>query len=548
MNISDYILVGLTNRLGKINRYTMVHSVKLKFEIDDKIDKFLLKTTLEKQEMVGNDLFVVCNIVKRESSINTLQVVFDISATDIEKSKLNFFRLERFYLLYGNIIELLDAKLPNDYGIIGRVLISPKILIRKIMEHPLQMVMSKHFNFFHKVHKELPLKDSLTTRRTSQRTKELIDENIKVFNISLPDDFHYSNDSITDLCRRFSGKCVLSLNCKIGLRPDLYHRELPRLNKHYITTPNLDQVREASVKVILSIIIQDENIDEFYGTLRDLSSVYRYICEITKKFPNTLSLNIEYKHRDANHVLESKHLDEDEFTEMVRPLRNLTTLHLSHITIPFKAFIEYIQNINLLELRLCDIHLEDVDPRNFDFGSYCENFKYAMRNVETFELKGFCYIKNTENWFAFDVRFWEILKDSPKLKSLYFTNHLLSAFEQDEEEQVPFALLKEIEPGLRSLTQLTFLSLSQCQYNVRTINYLLGPALVNLVNLVELDLSSTRDEEAEQSMNSDMINAFIPFLKELGTLNVLNVSNNHLLKEDDIQLLYMSLPRVKIIY
>ena len=43
-----------------------------------------------------------------------------------------------------------------------------------------------------------------------------------------------------------------------------------------------------------------------------------------------------------------------------------------------------------------------------------------MRNVETFELKGFCYIKNTENWFVVDLRFWEILKESPKLRSLYF--------------------------------------------------------------------------------------------------------------------------------
>ena len=375
----------------------------------------------------------------------------------------------------------------------------------------------------------------------------------------LPANFHYSNDNITDWCRRFGKSpenCVLPVNCEIAWHPNIFarNRAPEERIKQYITTPNLDEVNEESdVKVILEIIIQDRHIDSYYRR-QDASSVYKYICEITKKFPNTLSLNIEYNHIDRllflflYRVLPSKRLDQEDFTEMVRPLTNLTILHLSRITIPFNAFIEYIESLsNLLELRLCEVHLEDVDETIFDFDFYCEKFKDAMRNVETFELKGNCYITNTKRWLVYEVEFWEILKDSPKLKSLYFTNHLLSAFEQDEEEQVPFALLKEIEPGLRSLTQLTFLSLSQCQYNVRTIKYLLGPALVNLLNLIELDLSSTRYEETEQSMNSDMINAFIPFLISLENLKVLNVSNNHLLKQEDIHLLYMSLPGVKII-
>ena len=129
MNLSDYVLFGLINRFGKINQYTMLHSAGLNFEIDDTVDKLSLKTKLEKTD--GN-LFVVCNVVKNESSINTLKVVFNISDTDIEKSKLNFFRIETFFLLYGNINEVRDAELPTD-GVIGRVLISPKILIRKLI-------------------------------------------------------------------------------------------------------------------------------------------------------------------------------------------------------------------------------------------------------------------------------------------------------------------------------------------------------------------------------------------------------------------------------
>jgi len=555
MDISDYIFLGCT-QLGKIHSYTIIKSENIKFEIDDTVDKFLLKTTLEKKEMVGDNLFVVCNIVKYESSIITIQAVLNISDTDREKSGLDFFGLEKFYLMYGKIIDVLNAPVPND-GMIFRVLISPKILIRKIMEHPLQMVFSKHFKFFDKVHKELRLEDALTTRSTSQRTKELIDKNTKVLK-PLPANFHYSNDNITDWCRRFGKSpenCVLPVNCEIAWHPNIFarYRAPEERIKQYITTPNLDEVNEESdVKVILEIIIQDRHIDSYYRVRQDASSVYKYICEITKKFPNTLSLNIEYNYSDRflflYRVLPSKRLDQEDFTEMVRPLTNLTILHLSRITIPFNAFIKYIESLsNLLELRLCEVHLEDVDETIFDFDFYCEKFKDAMRNVETFELKGNCYITNTKRWLGYKVEFWEILKDSPKLKSLYFTKHLLSAFEQDEEEQVPFALLKEIELGLRSLTQLTFLSLSQCQYNVRTIKYLLGPALVNLLNLIELDLSSTRYEETEQSMNSDMINAFIPFLMSLENLKVLNVSNNHLLKQEDIEILYMSLSGVKII-
>lgn len=555
MDISDYIFLGCT-QLGKIHSYTIIKSENIKFEIDDTVDKFLLKTTLEKKEMVGDNLFVVCNIVKYESSIITIQAVLNISDTDREKSGLDFFGLEKFYLMYGKIIDVLNAPVPND-GMIFRVLISPKILIRKIMEHPLQMVFSKHFKFFDKVHKELRLEDALTTRSTSQRTKELIDKNTKVLK-PLPANFHYSNDNITDWCRRFGKSpenCVLPVNCEIAWHPNIFarNRAPEERIKQYITTPNLDEVNEESdVKVILEIIIQDRHIDSYYRVRQDASSVYKYICEITKKFPNTLSLNIEYNYSDRflflYRVLPSKRLDQEDFTEMVRPLTNLTILHLSRITIPFNAFIKYIESLsNLLELRLCEVHLEDVDETIFDFDFYCEKFKDAMRNVETFELKGNCYITNTKRWLGYKVEFWEILKDSPKLKSLYFTKHLLSAFEQDEEEQVPFALLKEIELGLRSLTQLTFLSLSQCQYNVRTIKYLLGPALVNLLNLIELDLSSTRYEETEQSMNSDMINAFIPFLMSLENLKVLNVSNNHLLKQEDIEILYMSLSGVKII-
>ena len=568
MDISDYIFLGCT-QLGKIHSYTMIKSENIKFEIDDTVDKFLLKTTLEKKEMVGDNLFVVCNIVKYESSIITIQAVLNISDTDREKSGLDFFGLEKFYLMYGKIIDVLNSSVPND-GMIFRVLISPKILIRKIMEHPLQMVFSKHFKFFDKVHKELKLEDALTTRSTSQRTKELIDKNTKVLK-PLPANFHYSNDNITDWCRRFGKSpenCVLPVNCEIAWHPNIFerYRAPEERNKQYITTPNLDEVnKESDVKAILEILIRDERIDSYYRDRQDASSVYKYICEITKKFPNTLSLNIEYKQSGRwLVVLPSKRLDEEDFTEMVSPLTNLTILHLSSITIPFNAFIEYIESLsNLLELRLCEVHLEDVDETIFDFDSYCQKFKDAMRNVETFELKGNCYITNTKRWLGYEVEFWEILKDSPKLKSLYFTNHLL-AFEPYQEvddpyyqpynpenpDEVPFSL-KEIGPGLSSLTQLTFLSLSQCQYNVRSINYLLGPALVNLVKLVELDLSSTimiSDEDETESINSDMLNAFIPFLQQLKKLRVLNVSDNYLLNEEDIQHLKELLPRVKIIY
>lgn len=117
-----------------------------------------------------------------------------------------------------------------------------------------------------------------------------------------------------------------------------------------------------------------------------------------------------------------------------------------------------------------------------------------------------------------------------------------------------FPNLEEIGTGLSSLTQLTFLSLSECGYTPRSIRELLSPVLGKLVNLVTLDLSQTIirifEEEDVPSMNREMIEAFIPILQILQEhkLRILIVSDNPLLNEEDITYLIRSLPLVKIIY
>lgn len=532
MKISDYVFLGLINRLGKINRYTMFHSVKLKFEIDDTVDKLSLKTILEKEEMSADNLFVVCNIVKRESLIYTLQVAFDISPTD---SKLNFFGFESFFLLYGEVSEILDATLPIDDGVIGRVLISPKILIRKLMENPLGMLLSS--KYFSKVHDHLPKEDVLTTRITSRRIKKSTDENIKV--LELNNSFEYSNENIKDLCRRFnktSENCVLRLNCEITAR----YVGTFQPNIVYITTPNLEGVFERSdVKVLLTINIE---------MLRRDPDLYRHIANISEKFPNTLSLKLVPNRGDR-----LPDCNEEHFKQIMTPLSNLNKLSLSLIRIPFKPFVEYMKTVPCLtELRLHNVTLQSDTETNF-----YEDFNESMKNVVTFEIRERLLIQTSEIFtqsLVYNDRFWEVLANLPKLKSLYLCDFHLpvepdsfrddpqhpqyeeKTEEEEEEGYEPYSL-GQIGTGLSSLRQLTFLSLSYCHYTARSISELLGPVLVNLQNLKTLDLSNTEmsSNDPEDSELGDMIGAFIPILQKLPNLRVLDVCNNPLLDEDDIK-------------
>jgi hypothetical protein len=65
------------------------------------------------------------------------------------------------------------------------------------------------------------------------------------------------------------------------------------------------------------------------------------------------------------------------------PLRSLNKLSLSFIQIPFKSFIEYMKNShNLTELRLHNVKLHLDDETDF-----YEDFKEAMKNVVTFEIR-----------------------------------------------------------------------------------------------------------------------------------------------------------------
>ena len=532
MDIADYIY--------KMDEYDeMLLYEEANFEIDDSVDKFSLINKLHILDLYDN-LFVVCKIINYSSSIITIKAAFNISDIDIENSKLDFFRFGTFYLMYGTLTEISNALLPNDV-IINRVLISPNILIKNLMKNSLGMIVSSD-TFFPKVHSNFTYPPFLPVQNVSKRMKKLVNENITIFG-PLSNDFKYSNDSIRDLCRGF-GKlptdCILRLNCKISSHG--------LIEKNRIR-PNLKGILEPSdVKVFLTITINSDYKGKYWKDL------YSYIGKITKKFPNTLSLNISIE-EEINSSLREDAIYQEEFKKMLEPLRILNTLRFSNMLIPVNFFIEYIRSLdNLQELRLCSLMLKTVD---FNFDDFCENFQEAMKNVDTFELKGPHFIK--DHLFQYEDKFWNILRQLPKLKSLYFTKYALpeEPFSEDDsddsDDYIPFDL-EEIGTGLSSLIQLTFLSLSECEYTSRTISELLGPVLEKLVNLVTLDLSQTimpvLEAEDVPSMNREMIEAFIPILQILQEhkLRILIVSNNPLLNEEDITYLIRSLPRVQIIY
>jgi hypothetical protein len=125
---------------------------------------------------------------------------------------------------------------------------------------------------------------------------------------------------------------------------------------------------------------------------------------------------------------------------MLEPLKILNTLRFSNMLIPVNFFIEYIRSLdNLQELRLCNLSLKTVD---FNFDDFCENFQEAMKNVDTFELKGSHVIER--NILQYEDKFWNILSQLPKLKSLYFTEHDLpeDPFTDDiSDDYFPFDLV-----------------------------------------------------------------------------------------------------------
>jgi hypothetical protein len=525
----------------------MLLSEEANFEIDDSVDKFSLKNKLDMLESYDN-LFVVCKIIKYSSSIITIKVAFNIS--DIEDIELDFFRFGTFYLMYGTLTEISNALLPNDV-MTDIVLISPNILIKNLMKNPLGMIVSSD-TFFSKVHSNFTYPPFLPVQNVSKRMKQLVNENITIFG-PLANNFKYSNDSIRDICRGFGklpAECILRLNCNIRSRgligkSILFEQKLKRI------IPNLKGILEPSdVKVFLTITINSDYDDKYYKGIywKDL---YSYIGKITEKFPNTLSLTIIIEETIRSSLKEDA-IYQEEFRKMLEPLKILNTLRFSNMLIPVNFFIEYIRSLdNLQELRLCHVELKTVD---FNFDDFCENFQEAMKNVDTFELKGSHVIER--NILQYEDKFWNILSQLPKLKSLYFTEHDLpeDPFTDDiSDDYFPFDL-EEIGTGLSSLTQLTFLSLSKCGYTPRSIRELLSPVLGKLVNLVTLDLSQTIirifEEEDVPSMNREMIEAFIPILQILQEhkLRILIVSDNPLLNEEDITYLIRSLPLVKIIY
>jgi hypothetical protein len=146
MDIDDYIFVSFKE--SDTIHYKMIESVN--FQIDYIIDNLSL-TKILKEKKMSDGLFIVCN--KYEDS-NIIQTMFNISDNDARETKLNFFCFKKSFLLYGNIIEIMHAKLPYNYRNI--VLISAKILIRTLNK----IKTSKHKGLFYSPTADKPHEDT----------------------------------------------------------------------------------------------------------------------------------------------------------------------------------------------------------------------------------------------------------------------------------------------------------------------------------------------------------------------------------------------------
>ena len=531
----DYILVIFKNE------YKLIKDEDVTFEVeDDSVNKLALKNKLD---IMDDNLFVVCQIVKDSSSVITIRAVFNSS--DIQKSELSFFRIENFYVLCGTLTEIFKSVNDIEMGMI--VVIPPKILIKNLMKYPLQMIL---YSFFPKLQSTLTHPEYQRLLGVSTNTKKMVIENMTVLG-PLPDDFQYSNASIRNECQRFDKipeDCVLRLNCNIECRNgERRHRVTRRWNKVCATTPNFEQLLGTSdVKVLLRIQINDVDRHTFCDPA-DIA--YTHVANITQKFPNTLSFELGPSNLEEYTL---PFCSEQHFRQMMMtptPLVNVNKLNLSFIRIHLRSFMEYMLTLrDLTELRLHDVILSDDDETDIeDFYVRLEN---AMKNVHTFEVRRlFTVGERRDLQLVENNRFWKVLSKLPKLKSLYLREFFLpdpsaypeeyqhdDDFDEDDDDDydgddnfMPFSL-GEIGTGLSSLTQLTFLSLSFCQYTPKSIIELLHPVIIKLEKLVSLDLSNT-------GLKENMINAFIPTLIGLPNLSILNVSNNPLLNGNDIKYL-----------
>ena len=530
----DYILVIFKNE------YKLIKDENVTFEIDDSVNKLSLKNTLDK---LDDNLFVVCQIIKDSSSVITIRAVFNNSDVDIQKSELSFFQIEKFYLLCGTLTDIFESSLVNDSEMGMIVVIPRKTLIKNLMKYPLQMILS---SFFPKLQSKLSHPDYQRLLGVSTNTKKMVIENMTVLGL-LPDDFPYSNASIRHLCQTFAKipeDFVLRLNCNIECRNG--DRVTDRFNKVCTTTPNFEQLLGTSdVKVLLRIQINDVDRHTFCDPA-DIA--YTHVANITQKFPNTLSFELGPSNLEEYTL---PFCSEQHFRQMMMtptPLVNVNKLNLSFIRIHLRSFMEYILTLrDLTELRLHDVILSDDE---IDIDNFYVNLEKAMENVHTFEVRElFTVGERRDLQLVENNRFWKVLARLPKLKSLYLRDFFLPEpnaypeeyqhdddFDEDDDDsydgddiRMPFSL-GEIGTGLSSLTQLTFLSLSFCEYTPKSINELLHPVIIKLEKLVSLDLSNT-------GLKKEMIDAFIPTLISLPNLRILNVSNNPLLNGNDIKYL-----------
>jgi len=536
----EYILVIFKNE------YKLIKDENVSFEVDDSVNKLDLKNILD---MMDDDLFVVCQIVKDSSSAITIRAVFNRSDVDIQKSELSFFHIESFYVLCGTLTEIFKSSLVSDREM-GIVVLQPKTIIKNLMKYPLQMILS---SFFPKLQSTLTHPEYQRLLGVSTNTKKMVIENMTVLE-PLHDNFQYSNASIRNLCQQFNKipeDCVLRLNCNIecrnGRRRDPQTR---RWNKVCTTTPNFEQVFGTSnVKVLLRIQIND--VDRL--TFCDSADIaYTHVANITQKFPNTLSFELGPSNLEEYTL---PFCSEQHFRQMMMtptPLVNVNKLNLSFIIIHLRSFMEYMLTLrDLTELRLHDVILSDDE---MDIDNFYVNLEKAMENVHTFEVRElFTVGERRDLQLVENNRFWKVLARLPKLKSLYLREFFLpepNAYpeeyqhdddfgEDDYDIRMPFSL-GEIGTGLSSLTQLTFLSLSFCEYTPKSINELLHPVIIKLEKLVTLDLSNT-------GLKPKMIDAFIPTLLSLSNLRILDVSNNPLLNGNDIKYLKKILRNVRII-
>ena len=264
MSIDDYIFVSFKE--SDTIHYRMIESVK--FQIDWIIDNLSLKRFLKEKKMVDG-LFIVCN--KYEDS-HIIQTMFNISYNDAIESRLSFFRFKKFFLLYGNISEILNAKLPFDYNNI--VLIPTKILIRTLN------------NLYQSKHKELSYSPTVVNSEYDEYAHNL-----------------RNNVLIYDFAARVLYNIIrLSLTVDINIHEYINYDKTESkdsiiLNKNGI--PNLQGLLEAKTLEEFVDVLKTNDIT----FLQIMGSIYRFtydnqfISKIVKNDPSLSTIILEkFKH------------------------------------------------------------------------------------------------------------------------------------------------------------------------------------------------------------------------------------------------------------